>query len=126
MQKRKRSKSDKRRRLDWEVNHELISQAFFDLVAKEKKFPSHVSIAKATGLSIETIKRHLNDEEAFEEMNKKLRAIKDRALMTLAAKAMKGESVQWMRLFFDVVDGLDKGGSTSIEVKGVKVKITRE
>lgn len=108
------SKNDKRK-VDWEHNNEIISEAFFSLVLQKKKYPTYKAIAEKTGLSIKTVERHLKDSDMFEDLKIKMRALKDKALLTLAVKAIKGESHHWSRLFFEVMDEV-KAKDTDINI----------
>ena len=98
------TKAVAKRNKDWEVNNELISEAFFKSILKNKKFPTYAAIGKELKLSEKTVRRHLQDDEMFEDLKIKMRSIKNKALMTLAMKAIKGESHHWTRLFFEVTD----------------------
>jgi predicted transcriptional regulator len=111
-----------KRNKDWEVNNELISEAFFTSILKNKKFPTYAAIAKQLGLNEKTVRRHLQDDEMFEDLKVKMRAIKNKALLTLAVKAIKGDSHHWTRLFFEVTDEIkSKENNITITINGKKV-----
>lgn len=115
------SAEDKKRK-DWEINNELISEAFFSSVLKNKKFPTYTALAKQLGMNECTIRRHLKDEDMFDELKVKLRALKNKALLTVAIKAIKGDDVNWAKLFFEVTDEVkDKESSITININGKKV-----
>lgn len=112
-------------RKDWEANHELISEAFFAAVLSKKKLPSYEYLAKQTKLSSKTIMRHLKDGDMFEDMKIKLNALKDKALLTLAVKAINGDSHHWARLFFEVTEEVKtKDNNITIYVNGKPVGAT--
>lgn len=112
---------DEKKRRDWEMNNELISEAFFTAVVKNRKFPTYEGLAKTLGLNEKTVRRHLQDEEMFEDLKVKLRALKNKALLTLAIKAIKGDSHHWSRLFFEVTDEVkSKDNSLTIYINGKK------
>jgi predicted transcriptional regulator len=113
------AKAKARRNKDWEVNNELISDAFFNSILKNKKFPTYAAIAKQLGLNEKTVRRHLQDEEMFEDLKVKMRAIKNKALLTLGMKAIKGDNVNWTRLFFEVTDEIkSKENNITIFING--------
>lgn len=112
---------DDKRRSDWEVNNELISQEFFTSILRNKKFPTYVALAKKLKMDERTVRRHFQDNDMFEDLKIKLRALKDKALLTLAVKAVKGESHHWSRLFFEVTDEVkDKDQNITIYINGKK------
>ena len=103
------------------MNNELISEAFFTAVVKNRKFPTYEGLAKTLGLNEKTVRRHLQDEEMFEDLKVKLRALKNKALLTLAIKAIKGDSHHWSRLFFEVTDEVkSKDNSVTVYINGKK------
>lgn len=108
--------SDKKFRADWEMNNELISEAFFNYVLRQKKFPTYAQIAKAVNLNEKTVRRHFTETDMFQDMKSKLNALKNKALMTLAMKAIKGESHHWSRLFFEVTDEVKKPNETGTTI----------
>jgi hypothetical protein len=102
---------------EWEINNELISEAFFTSILKNKKFPTYQSIATQLHLSVKTVQRHLQEDEMFEDLKTKLKALKNKALLTLALKAIKGDSHHWSRLFFEVTDDVkDKNKDSSVTI----------
>ena len=108
-----------KRKKDWEVNNELISEAFFKSILKNKKFPTYQAIARELNLSEKTVRRHLQDTDMFEDLKVKMRAIKNKAMLTLAVKAIKGESHHWTRLFFEVTDEIKaKDNNITIFING--------
>lgn len=96
--------SDDQRRMDWEVNHESISTAFYDAVLKKKKMPTYTDLARITNLSLKTIQRHFEDPEILNQSRSKVRALRDKALLTVAIKAISGSNVQWARLFLETTE----------------------
>jgi len=74
-------------------------------VVKYKKYPTYTAIARECGLHRKTVARHFEEKTMFDDMKKRLLAVQDKALLTLISKALSGENAQWMRLFFEVVNG---------------------
>ena len=107
---------DEKRRADWEVNNELISEAFFTSILRNKKFPTYQSIADKLGLDVKTVQRHLKDDEMFDELKIKMRALSNKAFLTLGIKAMQGTSHHWSRLFFEVMDEVKGKDQTPVVV----------
>jgi hypothetical protein len=114
---RKPTKVDaaEKKRRDWEIHNDLISEAFFTSILKNKKFPTYQSIANQLDLDVKTVQRHLKDDEMFEDLKVKLNALKSKALLTLAMKAIKGDSHHWTRLFFEVTEEV-KGKDNNITI----------
>jgi len=115
------AEKEEKKRSDWEINNELISEAFFNSILKNKKFPTYAGIGKQLSLDEKTIRRHLQEEDMFEDLKIKMRAIKNKALLTLSMKAIKGESHHWTRLFFEVTDEIKaKDNNITIFINGKK------
>lgn len=108
-------KKQEKRNRQWEINNELISDAFFKSILANKKFPTYQAIATKLGLDEKTVRRHLQETEMFEDIKLKMKALKDKAMLTLAVKAIKGESHHWTRLFFEVTDEI-KGKDNNITI----------
>ena len=116
-----KEEKEEKKRADWEMNNELISEAFFSSILKNKRFPTYTGIARQLGLDEKTIRRHLQDEGMFEDLKLKMRAIKNKALLTLSMKAIKGDSHHWTRLFFEVTDEIkSKDNNITIFINGKK------
>lgn len=96
---------DHKRRMDWDGNHVVISEAFFSLVLKTKKMPTYKQIADQAGLSTKTIQRHFDDPQILTAGSAKLRALRDNVMMAVAIKAMTGKSVWWAKLFLEATEG---------------------
>lgn len=117
--KQREEDAEEKKRKDWEINNELISEAFFSSILKDKKFPSYTALAKKLNLNEKTVRRHFQEHEMFEDLKIKLRALKDKALLTLAVKAIKGDSHHWSRLFFEVTDEVkSKDSNLTIYING--------
>lgn len=113
--------AEEKRRADWEINNELISEAFFTAVVRHRKFPTYQALANKLKLDEKTVRRHLSDDEMFQDLKIKLRALKNKAMLTLAVKAIKGESHHWSRLFFEVTDEVkSKDQNLTIYINGKK------
>jgi DNA-binding CsgD family transcriptional regulator len=97
---------DEKKRIDWEINNELISKEFFEVLIKKQKMPTYVEIAKKLNMNERTVRRHFADTKMFDDMKTRMQAVKEKVLLTLSVKAIKGESHHFVRLFFEVVDGL--------------------
>lgn len=119
------------KRSDWEINNELISDAFFKEVITHKKFPTYAKIAKITNLNPKTVERHLRgyiddngkERTIFEDLKVKMAALKDKVMFTLAIKAIEGKDPQWMKLFFEVTTEekpKDNSGTTII-INGIPI-----
>lgn len=112
---KKQAVDEFKRNRQWEINNDLISDAFFKAILANKKFPTYQAIATKIGLDEKTVRRHLQETEMFQDIKDKMKALKDKALLTLAVKAIKGESHHWTRLFFEVTDEI-KGKDTNMTI----------
>lgn len=118
--------AEEKRRMDWEVNNDLISSKFLKLVLATKKFPTYKRLATELNISVKTVQRHFDDEEMFDELRKKMRILREKAYLTLAVKAMQGKSHQWSRLFFEVTDEIKtKENSLTININGKAVNVNK-
>lgn len=121
--KQSKQTPEEKRRAEWEVNNQLISEAFFASVLKNKKFPTYISIAKTVKLDEKTVRRHLQDTNMFEDLLIKMRALKDKALLTLAIKAIKGDSHHWTKLFFEVMGEITPAENVVIHDDSITINI---
>lgn len=91
------------KRADGEYNHQVIRQAYVDLIKKLKRRPSFAEVAAYTDLSVPTIARHIKDLK-FEPLKHPLRVLTDDILLSVANEARKGK--YWhSRLWFQLAEG---------------------
>ncbi len=101
----------------WENNHYEITVAITKLMEDYGKMPTKNLIAEATGLSRQTIYKHLKDyamHPLYAEEMKKFRLMSDRVLAKVYKYAMNGE-VKAARLYFEVLGYL--GNQSMINAK---------
>lgn len=111
----KQLRAEEKKRADWEFNNEAISAAFLDMCLTSKKFPTYAAIAKRCNISERTVRRHFEKASILGDQTQKLQVLRDRSLLTIAVKAIKGDNVHWNRLFHEIIDGGGKLGR-AIEV----------
>lgn len=90
-------------RKDWEVNQLCIEEGFFKLVAKLKRCPTWDELAAYTGLSVSSVRRHL-DAIDLTEARRKVKSMTERVLLRATDNAMGGDSRDiklWMQLVHD-------------------------
>ena len=92
-------------RSDWDDNHLIISEAYFNLVNDNKKRPSLKLLAAKTDLSIQTIHKHLNEltELSFGERFKSFKLLSEKVVLAMFNEAVEGNP-SCAKLFFQVVD----------------------
>lgn len=66
--------------------------------------PTYTEIAGLTDLSTKTIQRHFEDPQILYASSVKLRALRDKAMLTVAIKAVGGKSVAWAKLFLEATE----------------------
>ena len=83
---------------------------------KGKKFPSYAQIAKEVNLDERTVRRHFEQAKSLGDQTQKIQVLRDRSLLTIAVKAIKGEGVEWNRLLHQITDGVAGLGGGSVKV----------
>lgn len=118
---------EQKRRIDWENNDIAISSAVYQLLDKNKKFPTTQAIADATNLTWLTVKKHL-DEFDFESVKQRFRAANERVMINLLKQAATGKEASMIKLWFEVTEGL--GNKKALDVtsggKPLPAPVTQE
>lgn len=88
-------KETSKRRKDWERNQYAIRHALLGFAKKHKRLPSHVEISEETGISQETISKHMNNFD-FEKLHRytrtKLAPLVDDVMFAMFIESTKGNS----------------------------------
>ena len=105
--------------ITWDLNHGIIRDSYVKLIKDLKRKPTYDEVSKDTRLSINAIKRHI-DELKFEPLRHPLRVLSEDVLISIANSAKKGSSASqklWMQLTegwtektISEIPGLDKIG----------------
>lgn len=90
-------------RLDYEINHAAIGDAFQSLVRQLKRKPTTAELATATGLTEETVRQHLKKLK-FRPSKSSIRVLTDSVLLGLANRAMKGDPAA-AKLYMQLLEG---------------------
>lgn len=94
-----------KKRADWEMHHETVYNAFFEIANEKKRYPKLKDIADKTGLSIVSVHNHIKDID-FEEIKAKYSIFTEAAMFNLAKNAASGKSKDWVELYFRIVHGV--------------------
>ena len=97
-------KSD-HRRADWQQNHLIITKAYLEYIEKHDKIASLSKLAEITGISIQSIHKHLNElsKMNFQERFKDLKLL-SRDLLLSQYKWGKAGKAASAKLFYQIVD----------------------
>jgi hypothetical protein len=87
----------------WEGNQDLIERAFIEIFNQGGRRPRYSEIAEKTGLSLPTIKRHMNGVRIAEATNP-LKIFAPEILLNLTDQALGG-SIPAIKLWLQVVCG---------------------
>jgi len=107
---KKKAKKDPKKppkgRKDWEENHSVISSAWIAYLREKKKRPTTKDLAKATGISVHTIRDHLAKLDTLQLIKKTNRnkILTDHILMGLAMRASNGYA-QEVKLWLQITEG---------------------
>ncbi|MGP8216035.1 MAG: phBC6A51 family helix-turn-helix protein [Bacteroidia bacterium] len=88
----------------WEYNHTTISSSISYLMNKTGRMPTKSEIARETGLSRTTIRKHLaeyREQQLFKEQEEQFKFLKGEMLSMLYKMAVRG-NVQAIKLYFEV------------------------
>lgn len=122
------SMSEQNKRLDWEENHRRISDAVLSHVASSKKPPTQEQIAKLSGLSRETVNKHLQEldyDRLFERERSRLAIHSDVLTMALLNSAMKGSGAA-QKMCFQIIYGWAEPKSYTHVIEETSSKMSDE
>ena len=113
----------------WENNHYKITVAITKLMEDHGKMPTKNMIADETGLSRQTIHKHLKDyatHSLYAEEMRKFKFMSDRVLAKVYKYAMNGE-VKAARLYFEVMGNLgnQSGLNSTINTQNNYIQINQ-
>lgn len=103
----------------WENNHYKITVSISKSIEECGKMPTKNNIAKDTGLSRQTVHKHLNgyaEHPLYAEQLKQFKFMADRVLAKVIKLAAQGD-VKAARLYFEVMGNLNGQPSNSTLVK---------
>lgn len=100
--------STPRRKADWESNHQLIKDSFYELLRLRKRAPKISEIAERTGLSYRTVQRHIEQMDLDEiRTTSPARLMRDEVLIGLAKSAIGGNP-RSAELYMELMHGYSK------------------
>lgn len=101
--------SEENRRADWEDNHLEICKVYFKIIEKTGKRPSLKSLSKATGISVNSIHKHLSEisELKFGERFKDLKLLSGKLLLKMYEHGSNGSS-SCAKLFYQIAEGFSE------------------
>ena len=117
MAKEKLSESCKN--ITWEINHQIIRDAYVTLIASLERKPTYKEVSEDCGLSINTIKKHI-DELKFNPVKSPLRILTEDVIMSIANSAMDGSHGS-QKLWMQILEGWSE--RTVLEHEG-KIDVT--
>lgn len=96
---------DRKRRIEWDENHCIITEAYFEIAKKTKKRPTLKALSDETGISIQSIHKHLKELSSLklEERFKDLKLMSGSLLMAMYTQGQKGKA-GCAKLFFQIVE----------------------
>lgn len=103
----------------WEANHMNITRAISKYIEDYGKMPSKSNIANETGLSRQTIYKHLKEYDSnpfFAEEMRKFKFMADRVLAKVFKIAVNGDT-KAARLYFEVVGILSNNANPNLSIK---------
>jgi len=94
----------------WERNRDKICSVINRLIQENNRMPSHSEIARETGLSRKTVKKHMDDSKnpLFDERKEQYKFMAPVLLAPLYNKAVQGD-ISAMKFYFEVTGLLNKG-----------------
>ena len=117
MAKEKLSESCKN--ITWEINHQIIRDAYVTLIASLERKPTYKEVSEDCGLSINTIKKHI-DELKFNPVKSPLRILTEDVIMSIANSALEGSHGS-QKLWMQILEGWSE--RTVLEHEG-KIDVT--
>jgi len=134
MAKRKMKETDSRK-VDFEFNQAAIRDAYIDILkSKQGRNPTLAEIAERVGLSVTTVKKHLDEldrKKLGSVGRKKFKVLTDDMILSIYRAGMKGNAAS-QKLWMQIVEDWNEKQETkhSGEIKTVNqppviVKITK-
>ena len=117
MAKEKLSESCKN--ITWEINHQIIRDAYVTLIAELERKPTYQEVSDHCNLSIKTIKKHI-DELKFNPVKSPLRILTEDVIMSIANSALEGSHGS-QKLWMQILEGWSE--RTVLEHEG-KIDVT--
>lgn len=97
----------------WENNHYIITQSISKLIEDHGKMPTKNNIAADTGLSRNTIHKHLKgyaEHPLYADQLQQFKFMADRIMAKVIKMAVQGEgNVKAARLYFEMMGNLNNG-----------------
>lgn len=118
----KRVVTESGRNVEWEYNNLEIGKAFFEIVDQKKRRPTGRELATATGLTEETISRHLR-ESTLAEVALPYKSMADNVLLKMTQEALKG-SYQDRKLYWQIIWKWTE--RFQVDVKNISKELTKE
>lgn len=113
----------------WENNHYIIIQAISKHIEDYGKMPTKNQISNDTGLSRQTIHKHLKnytDSPLYAEQLKQFKLMFDRVLAKVIKIAVQGEgNVKAARLYFDIMGYLGNQSGVNINTQNNYIQINQ-
>ena len=84
----------------WDYNHSIIRDSYVKLIKNFKRKPTYDEVSKDINLSINTIKKHI-DELKFEPLKHPSRILTEDVILAIANSAQEGSSASqklWMQI----------------------------
>ena len=101
-------KSGPKRKVDWEINDQLIKESFYELLRLRKRAPKISEISERTGLSYSTVQRHIEQMDLDEiRTTSPARLMRDEVLIGLAKSAIGGNP-RSAELYMELMHGYSK------------------
>ena len=115
------------RRTDWEVNDQLISQTFAELLLKNGKMPTYAAIGRELGIDEKKVERHLKEVD-FTKRFQKFRSASDKVLINLFKQCATGKNPLMIKLWLELFEGLGEKKKVDITSGGepLTIKVVRE
>ncbi len=105
-------------RLAWENNHQKITQAIYTALCTTGQMPTQSYLAEITGLSRQTVNKHLSEGEdatVYAEHIRNFSAMAPHVLTRIVkAATSQNNSVPAMRLYFQLLEKFQGKGQLSI------------
>jgi hypothetical protein len=105
-------------RIAWESNHQKITQAIYTTLSANGQMPTQTYIAQITGLSRQTVNKHLSEGEDASVYTEHIRSFSAMAphVLTRIVKAAtsRDNSVPAMRLYFELLEKFQGKGQLPV------------
>lgn len=92
-----------KRNKTWEENNQIIEDAYFRLLEKNKRIPTYKILSEETKISFVTLQKHLK-ELSYNQLKPYFRPMTKKILQRLSVQALKSGNAKEVKLYMQLIE----------------------